>query len=66
MNFEQFMDTVQNKKSDVLLQIICFLYQEMPFSSKNIESLKIKYGQIEDDEYEKMMNSYRRNLKQNA
>ena len=66
MNFEQFMDTVQNKKSDVLLQIICFLYQEKPFSSKNIESLKIKYGQIEDDEYEKMMNSYRRNSKKNV
>ena len=58
MNFEQFKDTVQNKKSDVLLQIICFLYQEKPFSAKNIESLKLKYGQIEDDEYEKMMNAY--------
>ena len=43
MNFEQFKDTVQNKKSDVLLQIICFLYQEKPFSSKNIDSLKLKY-----------------------
>ena len=40
MNFEQFKDTVQNKKSDVLLQIICFLYQEKTFSAKNIESLK--------------------------
>ena len=57
MNFEQFK-AVQNKKSDVLLQIICFLYQEKPFSAKNIESLKLKYGQIEDDEYEKMMNAY--------
>ena len=58
MNFEQFIDTVQNKKSDVFLQIICFLYQEMPFSSKNIESLKLKYGDIEDDEYDKMMKVY--------
>ena len=58
MNFEQFIDTVQNKKSDVFLQIICFLYQEMPFSSKNIESLKLKYGDIEDDEYDKMMKAY--------
>ena len=58
MNFEQFQDTVQNKKSDVLLQIICFLYQEKPFSAKNIESLKLKYRDIEDDEYEKMMNVY--------
>ena len=65
MNFEQFKDTVQNKKSDVLLQIICFLYQEKPFSSKNIDSLKLKYGQIEDDEYENMMNAYRRKSKKN-
>ena len=66
MNFEQFKDTVQNKKSDVLLQIICFLYQEKPFSSKNIESLKLKYGQIEDDEYEKMMNAYGRSSKKHV
>ena len=58
MNFEQFMDTVQNKKSDVFLQIICFLYQEKPFSEKNIESMKLRYGDIEDEEYEKMMKAY--------
>ena len=61
MNFEQFTDIVQNKKSDVLLQIICFLYQEKPFSAKNIESLKLKYNQvIEDDEYENMVKAYSR------
>ncbi len=58
MNFEQFKDTVQNKKSDVFLQIICFLYQEKPFSSKNIECIKLKYGDIEDDEYDRMMKVY--------
>jgi len=66
MNFEQFKDTVQNKKSDVLLQIICFLYQEKPFSAKNIESLKLKYGQIDDDEYDKMVDSYGRHSKKNV
>ena len=66
MNFEQFKDTVQNKKSDVLLQIICFLYQEKPFSAKNIESLKLKYGQIEDEEYEKMVAAYSRRSKKNV
>ena len=60
MNFEQFEDTVQNKKSDVLLQIICFLYQQKPFSAKNIESMKLKYRDIEDEEYEKMMDVYGR------
>ena len=58
MNFEQFKDTVQNKKSDVFLQIICFLYQEKPFSAKNVESMKLKYGDIEDDEYEKIAKAY--------
>ena len=58
MNFEQFKDTVQNKKSDVFLQIICFLYQEKPFKAKNVESMKLKYGDIDDEEYEKMMKSY--------
>ena len=58
MNFQQFKDTVQNKKSDVFLQIICFLYQEKPFSSKNVESMKLKYGDIDDEEYEKMMKVY--------
>ena len=53
MNCEPFKDTVQNKKSDILLQIICFLYQEKIFIAKNIESMKLKYGQIEDDEYDK-------------
>ena len=66
MNFEQFKDTVQNKKSDVLLQIICFLYQEKPFSAKNIESMKLKYGQIEDDEYDKMMKAYGRSAKKHV
>ena len=58
MNFEQFKDTVQNKKSDVFLQIICFLYQEKPFSAKNIESMKLKYGDMEDDEYDKIAKAY--------
>ena len=66
MNFEQFKDTVQNKKSDVLLQIICFLYQEKPFSAKNIESMKLKYGQIDNDEYDKMMNAYGRSAKKHV
>ena len=60
MNFEQFQDIIQNKKSDVLLQIICFLYQEKPFSAKNIESMKLKFNQIEDFEFDKMIKSYAR------
>ena len=40
------------------MQIICFLYQQKPFSAKNIETLKLKYNSIDDDEYDKIAESY--------
>ena len=58
MNLKQFIDTVKSNKSDVYLQIICFLYQQRPFSAKNIETLKLKYNAIEDDEYDKIAQAY--------
>ena len=63
MKFSQFIDTVQNRKSDVLLQIICFLYQRKPFNAKNIESLELKYQQNEDKEYEKMVKEFNKKYK---
>ena len=42
------------------------MYQQKPFSAKNIESMKLKYGDIEDDEYEKMMNAYGRTSKKHV
>ena len=42
MNFEQYINIIQNEKSDIYLQIILFLYQNKPFSYKNIECLKLK------------------------
>ena len=62
MKFAQFKETVQNRKSDALLQIIFFLYQKKPFSAKNIESLKIKY-EIDDKEYEKIEKEYKKKSK---
>ena len=58
MNFDQFKDTVQNQKSDVYLQLILYFYQKKPFSSKNIESLKLKYSEKEDEEHKKKMKLY--------
>ena len=69
MKFNQFIDTVQNKKSDVLLQIICFLYQQKPFSAKSIESLESlesSYLQMEDNEYEKMVELYNNKYKKST
>ena len=34
MKFDQFKDTVQNRKSDVLLQIICFCISKDHFLQK--------------------------------
>ena len=66
MKYDQFKDIVQNKKSDVFLQIILFLYQKKPFSEKNIESLKVKYEQMDDKEYEKMFLKYQKKSKKSG
>ena len=60
MNFEQYIDIIQNEKSDVYLQIILFLYQKKPFNHKNIESLKLKYKEKDDEEYKQKMRYYNR------
>jgi Ca2+-binding EF-hand superfamily protein len=39
LNLEEFKEVVKNRKSDVFLQIICFLYQKKPFSDSNIQAL---------------------------
>ena len=66
MKFEQFKDIMQNQMSDILLQIILFLYQQKPFSSKNIETLKIKYDQANDKEYIKLEKEFIRKYKKNS
>lgn len=60
MNYEQFIQTVQNQKSDVYLQLICFLYQKKPFSPQNIDSLKLKYPELENIENNKNNITYNR------
>ena len=39
LNLEEFKEVIIKKKSDVFLQIICFLYQKKPFSDSNISIL---------------------------
>ena len=39
LNLEEFKDIVTKRKSDVFLQIICFLYQKKPFTDSNISIL---------------------------
>ena len=40
LKFNQFIDVVMNKKSDIYLQLICFLYQQKPFRKENINIIK--------------------------
>lgn len=40
LNLDDFKSIVENRKSDVYLQILCFLYQKKPFKNQNIKTLK--------------------------
>ncbi len=39
LKIDEFSEIIQNRKSDVYLQILCFLYQKKPFSEENINVL---------------------------
>ena len=56
MNLDEFIDCLKKKKSDIYLQILCFLYSKKPFSKKSIICLKTKY--MNDEQYQKMSKSY--------
>jgi hypothetical protein len=40
LNKEHFEKIISNKKSDVYLQILCFLYQKKPFQNQNVRRIK--------------------------
>ena len=39
LKLDEFSSIVENRKSDIYLQILCFLYQKKPFSEENINVL---------------------------
>ena len=49
LKFDQFVDVVMNKKSDVYLQLICFFYQMKPFNEENIILMKDNNYDNEDE-----------------
>ena len=63
MNLSQFTEIVKEKNSEIFLQILCFLYEQMPFSSKNIHAVKKKYNLVNDEDYEQISASFRKNKK---
>jgi hypothetical protein len=42
MDLENFIHMIKEDNSEIFLQILCFLYEKMPFTSDNIEALKIR------------------------
>ena len=66
INFQQFIETIKNNNSEVYLQILCFLYEKMPFTSKNIDCLRKKYYSFDEDEYRGISNSFKNYKKQNS
>ena len=66
MNLKDFTEIVTEKNSEIFLQILCFLYEQIPFSAKNIEALKIKYNLMNDDDYELISESYKKNKKSSS
>ena len=63
MNLKEFTDIITEQNSEIFLQILCFLYDQIPFSEKNIEALKIKYNEIKDNEIDKISQSFIRKKK---
>ena len=49
LNLEEFKNMVENNKSDIFIQIICFLYQKKPFTENNINVLKSSKKVIPND-----------------
>jgi Ca2+-binding EF-hand superfamily protein len=39
MRLDDFIKVIENKKSDIFLQILCFLYQKKPFNERHIKNL---------------------------
>ena len=49
LNLEEFKKMVEKHKSDIFIQIICFLYQKKPFTENNINVLKSSKKSVPSD-----------------
>ena len=66
INLEQFIETIKNNNSEVYLQILCFLYEQIPFTSKNIDCIRKKYYSFDENEYEGISKSYQKYKKKDS
>ena len=66
MNLEQFTNIITGKNSEIFLQILCFLYDQMPFSVDNLEALRVKYNEIKEEDLEMIAKEYQRRTKKSG
>ena len=66
MNLNQFTEIITENNSEIFLQILCFLYEQMPFSAENVEAMKIKYNQIKEEDLQTMAEDYRQRTKKSG
>ena len=64
MNLEQFKSIITEKNSEIFLQILCFLYEQMPFSAQNVETIKGKYNEIKEEDLETIATEYKKKRKE--
>ena len=57
MDIDEFINCLKQIKSDIFLQILCFLYSKKPFNENSIKCLRLKY--MNDEEYKEMSNKYK-------
>jgi len=66
MNLTQFTEIITENNSEIFLQILCFLYDQMPFSAENVEAVKNKYNQIKEEDLIIMAEDYRQRTKKSG
>jgi hypothetical protein len=67
MNLEQFTNIITKENSEIFLQILCFLYEQMPFTAENISVFKSKYNKVSEKDLQLIASDYkRRNKKSNS
>ena len=66
MNLEQFTNIIKEKNSEIFLQILCFLYDKMPFSAENVEALRAKYNEIKEEDLDLIAKDYKRRSKRSG
>ena len=49
LNLDEFKTMVEKQKSDIFIQIICFLYQKKPFTENNINEFKSSNKKVPKD-----------------